>query len=82
VNEGGGQNLTSKESPTMGVEEIKAAIKNLTVQERRKVALYILELEKEYVQTTVGPQIKEDIQGVSKILQDALERLKKFAGKP
>jgi len=34
----------------MQVDEIKAALKNLTPQERRKLALYILELEKEHLQ--------------------------------
>jgi hypothetical protein len=62
----------------MGIEDAKTAIKNLTVQERRKVALYILELEKEHVQKTIGPQIIEDADAVSRVLQDAIQKLKKF----
>ena len=65
----------------MGIEEIKSAIKDLSVQERRKVALYILELEKEHVSKTVGPQIAKDVEDVSKVVQDAIERLKKFVNK-
>jgi S-methylmethionine-dependent homocysteine/selenocysteine methylase len=32
------------------IDQIKAAIKSLTTDDRRKIALYILELEKEHVQ--------------------------------
>ena len=62
----------------MGIEEIRSAIKNLSTKERRQVALYILELEKEHVQKTIGPQIAEDVDAVSKIAQDAIQKLKKF----
>ena len=62
----------------MGLEEIKSAIKSLPTKERRDVALYILELEKEYVQKNIGPQIAEDVDAVSKVVQDAIQRLKKF----
>ena len=62
----------------MGLEEVKAAVKNLTVEERRRVALYILDLEKEHVQNTIGPQIAEDLEGVSQLVQDAIQKLKKF----
>ena len=62
----------------MELEEIKSAIKNLTVRERRQVALYILELEKQHVQNTIGPQIAEDVNAVSKVAQDAIQKLKKF----
>ncbi len=60
----------------MQVEEIKTAIKDLTVEDRRKVALYILELEKEHFKGTVGPQIAEDLESVSKVIQDAAEKIK------
>jgi hypothetical protein len=62
----------------MTVEEIKTAIKNLTVDERRKVALFILELEKDHFQGAVGPQLKEDLEGLSKVLQETLEKVKKY----
>ena len=60
----------------MQLEEIKTAIKDLTVEDRRKVALYILELEKEHFKGTVGPQIAEDLERVSKVIQDAAEKIK------
>lgn len=65
----------------MTLDEVKAAIKNLTVQERRSVALYILELEKEHVQNTIGPQLAEDAEAVSRVVQDAIGKLKKFVNK-
>jgi hypothetical protein len=65
----------------MGLEEIKSTIKGLTVQERRKVALYILELEKEHVSKTIGPQLAADLDDVSKVVQEAVEKLKKFVNK-
>ena len=65
----------------MGIEEVKTAVKDLSVNERRKVALYILELEKEYVQKTIGPQIAEDVEDVSRVFQEAIEKLKKFVNK-
>lgn len=65
----------------MGIEEIKASIKELPPQDRRKIALYILELEKEHVSKTVGPQIAKDLDDVSKVVQEAVDKLKKFVGK-
>jgi hypothetical protein len=65
----------------MGIDEVKSTIKDLSVNERRKVALYILELEKEYVQKTIGPQIAEDVEDVSRVFQEAIEKLKKFVNK-
>ena len=64
----------------MELDEIKSAIAALPVDQRRKVAFYILELEKQHIEKTVGPQIKEDIEGVSRVLQEALEKLKKVVG--
>jgi hypothetical protein len=65
----------------MGIDEIKTVIKALSVEDRRKVALYLLELEKEHVQATIGPQIAEDIEGVSKAVHEGIEKLKKVIGK-
>lgn len=65
----------------MELEEIKTTIKDLSVQDRRKIALYILELEKEHVSKTVGPQIAKDVEDVSKVVQEAIEKLKKFVSK-
>jgi hypothetical protein len=65
----------------MGIEDIKTAIKALTVDERRNVALYILELEKEHLKQKVGPQISKDMDDVSKVVQDAMDKLKKFVNK-
>lgn len=61
----------------MELEEVKAIIKTLPADERRKIALYILELEKDYFRSTVGPQIESDLEGVSKVLQEAFEKIKK-----
>ncbi len=61
----------------MGLEEIKAAIKGLSVEERRKVALYILELERDHLQDTIGPQIAQDLESVSRAIQDTVDRIKK-----
>jgi hypothetical protein len=65
----------------MNLEEIKTAIKSLPVDERRKAALYILELEKEHIQKVIGPQISEDVDAITKVVQDAMEKLKKFVTK-
>jgi hypothetical protein len=65
----------------MVLEEVKTAIRALPVDERRKIALFILELEKEHVQKTVGPQIAEDLEDVSKVIREAIEKLKKFVNK-
>ncbi len=61
----------------MGAEEVKAIIKDFSVEDRRKVAMYILELEKEHVQKAIGPQIADDLESVSKIFQEALEKARK-----
>jgi VIT1/CCC1 family predicted Fe2+/Mn2+ transporter len=60
----------------MVLEEITAAIKGLSVEERRKVALYILELEKAHIKETIGPQIAEDLESVSRVIQNAAERIR------
>ena len=60
----------------MTIDEIKSAIKDLPATERRKVALYILELEKDYISGKVGPQVQEDLDAVSKLVQGAIEKLK------
>jgi len=60
----------------MDLEALKTAIKDLTVEERRKLALYILELEKDHFQANVGSQIVEDIEGFSKAVQEAAEKVK------
>ncbi|HTP79238.1 MAG TPA: hypothetical protein VMM57_02415 [Bacteroidota bacterium] len=65
----------------MGVDEIKSAIDGLSTDERRKVALYILELEKKHVQDKYGPQIEKDIDDVSRVVQDAFEKLRKVVGR-
>ena len=65
----------------MEIEEIKTSIRSLATDDRRKVALYILELEKEHVQKTYGPQLVEDMESVSKVFQEAIDKLKKFVSK-
>jgi hypothetical protein len=70
----------TEEGRKMELDDLKAAVKNLKVEERRKVALYILELEKEHLQTTIGPQIAQDLEAFSGVIQDAVEKLKKHLG--
>ncbi len=65
----------------MGLEEVKAEVRNLSVEERRKIALYVLELEKEHVQKTVGPKIAEDLDAFSKVVQEGIEKLKNFVNR-
>ena len=60
----------------MTIEEVKAAVRELPVAERRKVALYILELEKDRMKETVGPQVSEDLDALSKLIQGAIEKVK------
>ena len=66
----------------MQLQGLKTEVKNLPPEERRRLALYILELEKEHIQEKIGPQIAEDIDGLSKVLQDAFDRLKKTFTSP
>ena len=61
----------------MQLDEIESEVKNLTTEDRRKLALFILELEKQHVQDKVAPQILEDLEGLSKAVQDTIERVKK-----
>ncbi len=65
----------------MEYEELKAAVKELSVQDRRKLALYILDLEREHVTKTIGPQLEEDLNDVSKVVREALEKLKGMVNK-
>ncbi len=61
----------------MTLEEIKTTIRTLPAQDRRRLALYILELEKDYVRDTVGPQISEDLDSVKRALQEAIDNIKR-----
>jgi len=61
----------------MQLEELKTEVKNLTTEDRRKLARFILELEKQHVQNSISPQIIEDLEGLSKAVQDTIERIKK-----
>ncbi len=61
----------------MTLEEIKTAVKDLPADERRRLAVFILDLEKEHIKSTLGPQISEDLQSLSKVLQDAAEKIKR-----
>jgi hypothetical protein len=61
----------------MTLDELKAQVKTLTPEDRRKLALYVLELEKDHFRDNVGPQISEDLEGVGKMLQETFEKIKK-----
>lgn len=61
----------------MDLEELKNAVKDLTVEDRRNLAMYILGLEKDHFQRNVGSQLAEDIEGFSRAVQEAAEKVKK-----
>jgi hypothetical protein len=65
------------EEQPMTIEDLKSAIRSLPTEDRRKLALFILELEKDHVKDTVAPQIREDLEGLSKTIQETFERVKK-----
>jgi len=65
----------------MGIDEIKSAIKGLTTDDRRRIALYILELEKEHVQESLVPPIVKDLENATKAIQEAIEKFKKSGKK-
>ena len=61
----------------MQLEDLKTAVKDLSPEDRRKLALFILELEKEHFRDTVAPQMIEDLEGLSKVVQETVEKVKK-----
>ena len=61
----------------MTLEEIKTAVRALPPEARRKLALYILELEKDHFQANVGPQISQDLEALSKLVQETVDKIKK-----
>ncbi len=61
----------------MDLEALRTAVRELSVEDRRKLALYILELEKDHFQKNVGSQLAEDVEGFSRAVQDAAEKVKK-----
>ena len=73
--------LSAKGVSPVGIEEIKSAIKTLSVEDRRKVAVFILELEREHVKENIGPQIAADLDAFSKIVLESVEKIKKVVNK-
>lgn len=65
----------------MVLEEVKSAIRELSPEDRRKVALYILDLEKQHFQGTVAPQLVEDLNAFTRVVQEAVEKIKKHVEK-
>ena len=61
----------------MQLEDLRTAVKDLKPEDRRKLALFILELEKDHFKDTVAPRILEDLEGLSKAVQEVAERVKK-----
>ncbi len=61
----------------MNLEDIKTAVKALPIDDRRRLAVFILDLEKDHIKDTLGPQITEDLQSLAKVLQDAAEKIKR-----
>lgn len=68
----------SEEEKLMELAELKTAIKSLSTEERRKIAVYILELEKDHFQGTLGPQIVDDLEGLSRVVQESVQKIKKY----
>ncbi|HUI65848.1 MAG TPA: hypothetical protein VL126_13480 [Bacteroidota bacterium] len=60
----------------MDVKEIKEAIKTLPIEQRREVGLYILELEKDYLDGAVRSRVSEDLENFSRVLQENLDKLR------
>ncbi len=61
----------------MTLDEVKFAVRLMTPEDRRKVALFVLELEKDHFQENVGPQIAEDLKGFTKVVQETVDKIKK-----
>jgi|WetSurMetagenome_2_1015567.scaffolds.fasta_scaffold645145_2 hypothetical protein len=61
----------------MTVEQLKTEVQALSKEDRRKLGTYILELEKQYFQDTVGPQLREDLDGLTKAAQETIEKVSK-----
>jgi len=65
----------------MNLGEVKAAVRDLSPEDRRKVLLYVLELEKDHIRDHVAPQLMEDLDGVGRAAQEAFEKIKqRFKG--
>jgi hypothetical protein len=69
--------VITTEEQEMELDDVKAAIKNLSAEERRKVALYILDLERQHLQGTIGPQLTEDLDAFTRVVQDTVDRIKR-----
>ena len=61
----------------MTLDEVKSAVRLMTPEDRRKVAVFILELERDHFQENVGPQIAEDLKGFTKVVQETVDKIKK-----
>jgi hypothetical protein len=59
------------------LDEVKSAVRTLSPADRRKLALYILELEKEHFESTVGPQFAEDFEAFARVMEETAEKVKK-----
>ncbi|MBK7258855.1 MAG: hypothetical protein IPI01_13870 [Ignavibacteriae bacterium] len=61
----------------MTLDQLKAEIQALSKDDRRKLGTFILEIEKQHFQDTVGPQLREDLDGLTKAAQDAVDKISK-----
>jgi hypothetical protein len=59
------------------LDEVKSAVRTLSPADRRKLALFILELEKEHLETTVGPQFTEDLEAFVRVMEESAAKVKK-----
>ena len=65
----------------MTLEEVKVVLRDFNPEDRRKVLLYVLELEKDHVRDHVAPKLMEDLEGVTRAAEDAFEKIKeRFKG--
>jgi DNA-binding MarR family transcriptional regulator len=65
----------------MTLDELKVILREMSPEDRRKVLLYVLELEKDHVRDRVAPQLMEDLEGVTRSAQEAFEKIKqRFKG--
>jgi len=62
----------------MSPEEVESGIRNRAIEERRTAALFIPEPEKEHLQKTVGPHNADVLNGVSRVVEEPVEKLRKL----
>jgi hypothetical protein len=73
--------MFTSDEESMTLDDVKTAVRGLSPEERRKVLLYVLELEKDHIRDHVAPQVMEDLEGITRAAQEAFEKIKdRFKG--